>query len=239
MEQAVKKEILNTFDRSRISSLLYFGTRAFNINTTDCSDYDLLLILDTYQDGDALKVKEIADKPIFKNIDLGLNRAYKEDIEKRGKDNFQLRSLSTTFYKYLEDAQILIGSNIFKENPIHLSQEEISRLFDLKIQEYYGRCDKLYTKKYSDKKIFQQEAKYVRDILKYFLIMEGISSINDFTKLDFQLVRDLIVKNNLFDKDTIKSFSLLKKDFEANDDLKELEQLRRNIYCKYLSIREL
>ena len=80
--------------------------------------------------------------------------------------NFQLRSLSLTFYKYLESARLLIGKNIFKRSPARLLRRNIAKDEDFKIQEYYGRCDKQYFQGGSDK--------FSISLLKYKRILNGL-----------------------------------------------------------------
>ena len=121
------------------------------------SDYDFMLVLDKYVSTDIEKLRKIVRSKEFLDEDLNLNFLYLTDIKFRGKANFQIRSLSLPFYIYLAGAKLLEGRNIFNEDPIRLRKDSLAKMEGFKIQEYYGRCDKLYFQKITDDEAFAKQ----------------------------------------------------------------------------------
>lgn len=236
IEERLSWEISKTFSAKRIVSLLYFGTRAFDLNTSENSDYDFMLILDKYVAIDNPNLRRILKRKPFKSLDMNLNLLYLSDIKTRGKMNFQLRSLSLTFYEYLESAELLLGKNIFKSSLIKLSRRDIVKNQDLKIQEYYGRCDKLYFQGGSDNALYSHLLKYTKDIVWLLLIREGIIKISELTTRPYEEMLKLAVANRLM---TLRSATdlrkLLRQKFSKRN-LLGLEKIRRILYEKYLAL---
>ncbi|MEK7169027.1 MAG: hypothetical protein AAB778_03380 [Patescibacteria group bacterium] len=220
--------ITSTFEARRIISLLYFGSNAFKVNNHKFSDYDFLLLLDKYKKSDLLKLRKILTRNMYKKVDINLNLIYLADLVKRGPRNFQIRSLRPDFYKYLENSIVLIGKNYFKENPIYFSKREMSEYIDFKIQEYYGRCDKLLLQGKSTCELKRKIKKYTKEMLRMLLIREcklSISEIN--TKTYKQLY--LIAINSKY---ITRSTALLIKSRRIGD----IEKAMRALYVKYLEL---
>jgi hypothetical protein len=235
VEQKFTKLILKTFGSKRIISFLYFGTRAF-VGACNESDYDFMLILDKYNSSDIFTLRKICQSSQFKSLDLNVNFLYLSDIKVKRKENFQLRSLRLDFYKYLENAIVLIGKNIFSKVPVKLSRNKIRDLMDFKIQEHYGRCDKLFTQNLGDKSLYENIRKYVKGIIRFILIKENIMTFGDITKYTFEEIFDLAAKNKIFPTPTVAKFSVLLKDYSGRKSLENLDNLRRLVYEKYLNL---
>lgn len=229
-------KISRIFSQKRIISFLYFGTRAFDLNTNENSDHDFILVLDKYAPEDTMKLRGIIKKRPFVDSDINLNLLYLSDLYARGRTNFQIRSLSLTFYKYLENAKPLIGKNIFEKSRIKLSQKNITRLEDFKIQEYYGRCDKLYFSKISDRDFYLHLRKYTKDIVWLLLIRQGVIEIVDLTKIPYTKMLELAISNNLISKSSSEDLRILLKNDYRRSNLRKLEKVRRLLYIKYLSL---
>lgn len=234
MEQKFKKLVLEAFGK-RVVSLLYFGTRAF-VGAICDSDYDLMLILNKHNPSDIFKLRKICQGKQFKGLDLNVNFIYLSDIKARGYKNFQLRSLRTDFYNYLESAIVLIGRNIFKQNPTKTSRRILVDLMDFKIQEHYGRCDKMLLQNITEKTLCKNIRKYVKGIIRFILIRENIMTIKDITKYSFKDVFDLAVGNKIFEPTIATKFTFLLKDSSSRKDLEVLESIRRSVYKTYLSL---
>lgn len=234
VEVAFKNTILSFFDPKRIVSLLYFGTRAFDINIHEDSDYDFFLILDKYDSEDLQKLREIVDKERLKSLNLNINFLYFSDIQARGKENFQIHSVLDSLYEYLFVAKVLIGKNIFKEDPFYLSKEKSFKEFSFKIQEHHGRCDGLYFLGLSDNETYIKLAKYIRNMVKFFLIMREKITIQDMAKLSYEKMFEIAGKNNIFPESIIKKLPILSVSYSGDKDLQKIERLRRLIYEEYL-----
>lgn len=236
LEEKLTQEILNVFQKKRIISFLYFGTRAFGLNINEDSDYDFMLVLDKYVPDDAAKLRKVIQKKIFAGLDMNLNLLYLSDFKVRGKMNFQIRSLSLPFYKYLEESELLFGVNIFKNNPIKLTRNAMRKMEDYKIQEYYGRCDKLYFSKISDRNLYKHLRKYTKDILWLLLIREGKMAVEGLTKIPFEEMVKLAQYNNLVSSLMGKELlCILNKDFSIVN-LQTTEKIRRFLYQKFLKL---
>ncbi len=224
----IKEKITKAFGEKRIISLLFFGTRAFEININKFSDYDLVLMLDDYKNRDLFKLKMILDSPPLKEKDINLSLVYKSDVEVRGINNFQLRTLKLDIYKYLSGARVLIGNNYFKENPVTMTSVDLKEYANFKIQEFYGRCDKLYMECIPLLELTNKIKKYTREMLRSILISEG--------KLSFLGIKNIKYKNMY--KMAISEKYINSKDANnlTSDNLNLIEVTRRNIYLKYLDL---
>lgn len=235
MEQKFKRLVLKTFGLKRVISLLYFGTRAF-VGANCDSDYDFMLILDKYNPSDIFKLRKICQSNQFKNLDLNVNFLYLSDIKVRGRKNFQLRSLRTDFYKYLEGAIVLYGNNIFKSHSLKMSRRKVIDLMDFKIQEHHGRCDKLFLQNLKDEALYKNIRKYVKGIIRFILIRENIMTIKDITKYTFKDVFDLAARSKIFKLSTVAKFTTLLKEDSSKRKLKALDSVRRSVYETYLGL---
>jgi len=236
-EQIVAKfqnAVLGIFKHPRIVSLMYFGTRAFNINN-DESDYDLMLILDKYNASDSWRIRSLVNQDEFKSLDLNLNFLYFDDISIRGSKNFQLRSVSSSLYEYLACARTLVGENIFIKDPLVLSSNEIVDAFKFKIQEYYGRCDKLFVQKMSERDLYLKLTKYIRDITRFFFIMKGGMTIKDMANYSCNDIFDMAITKKIFSPTLLKKLPVLLKPYSGKDSILEVEKIRRLVYEEYLS----
>lgn len=236
IDNKVKNVILKLFNKKRIISLLFFGTNAFKNNTNSDSDYDFILVLDRYNSNDMIKLRRGIISTKLNKLKLDINFIYLKDLNTRGKNNFQLRSLLPDFYQYLENAQILYGKNIFKINPVKLENTKIKKMIDFKIQEHYGRCDKIFTKGYSNEETYKSVAKYTRDMIRYILIRNNFIKIEDMTKLTFIDYLSIVKKYKLFSISEIKHLSLLKNQYSKEKDLYLVDIIRRRVYDKYLQL---
>lgn len=236
IEQLFRKQVINTFSTKRVVSLLYFGSRAFNINICVDSDYDFMLILDKYHYSDILKLRDISQSSAFESLDLNINIMYLRDIEARGKSNFQIRSVQSSLYKYLENAKVLMGKNIFKENPLKLSSKKVRDLMAFKIQEYYGRCDKITLQNRPSAKLYSHLQKYTREILRMVLIQEHIMSIDDIIDTPYTKVFELIILKKYLPQTLKKDLPLLLKDKINEFDIKKINKIRRMAYDRYLKL---
>lgn len=235
MEQKFKRLVLKTFGSKRIVSLLYFGTRAF-VGANCDSDYDLMLILDKYNPSDIFKLRKICQNNQFKNLDLNINFLYLSDIKDRGLENFQLRSLRSDFYKYLENAIVLIGNNIFKNNSLKMGRRKLVDLMDFKIQEHYGRCDKMFLQNLKDDTLSKNIRKYVKGIIRFILIRENVMTMEDITKYTFKDIFDLAADSKIFTPSTAAKFETLLKESSDRKNLVVLDSIRRSVYETYLSL---
>lgn len=231
----IKDSFLNKFNNSRIVSLLFFGTRAFNINR-DNSDYDFIIILDKYDKSDLSKIRSLCDINELKSIDLNLNLIYHEDIKTRKKENFQIRSLALGFYEYLSVAKVIYGKNIFYDDPLTLSPQDITNEYKFKLQEYYGRCDKLFVQKKSDKNLYDHLAKYTLDIIRFFIILKGIIKIKDMAKYSFEDILEVATNNKVFNQNLLNRLPSLLKPYVDKECILEIENIRRLVYEDYLSL---
>ena len=234
IEDKFSREVTKAFSAKRIVSLLYFGTRAFDLNTHQSSDYDFMLILDKYAPTDLAKLRKITQKKPFANLDINLNFLYLVDFKARGKSNFQIRSLSLPFYEYLESANLLVGKNIFRKDPIQLSRDTITKMEDFKIQEYYGRCDKLYFQRISDRKLYFQLAKYTKDLIWLLLIRQNVIKTKDLTKISYEKILRLAKANRIITRELRVELQKLLKSRYNIANLYKLEKIRRSLYAKYL-----
>ena len=235
MEQRFKGLILKTFGLKRVTSLLYFGTRAF-VGANCDSDYDFMLILDKYNFSDIFKLRKVCQSTQFKGLDLNVNFLYLSDTKARGLENFQLRSLRTDFYEYLENAIVLIGKNIFEKSPIKMNRRELIDLMDFKIQEHYGRCDKLFLQNLKDKTLYTDVRKYVKGIVRFILIRENVMTIKDIIKYSFKDVFDLAAHSKIFTPSTAAKFAVLLSNYSGKKSLGVLDSIRRSVYESYLSL---
>lgn len=61
VEENLKKQINKTFGK-RALCLIFYGSRAFNINVHKDSDYDFVLVLDKYKQSDLKLLNQILKK---------------------------------------------------------------------------------------------------------------------------------------------------------------------------------
>jgi len=187
--------------------LLYFGTRAF-VGANCDSDYDFMLILDKYNPTDIFKLRKVCQSTQFKDLDLNVNFLYLSDIKARGFRNFQLRSLRIDFYKYL----------------------------DFKIQEHYGRCDKMFLQNLKDEILYKNIKKYIKGIIRFILIREDVMTFSDITKYSFNDIFDLAADSKIFTPSTSAKFTSLSKDYSGKKSLEVLDSVRRSVYETYLNL---
>jgi len=235
VEKKFKRLVLKTFGLKRITSLLYFGTRAF-VGANCDSDYDFMLILDKYNPTDIFKLRKVCQSTQFKDLDLNVNFLYLSDIKARGFRNFQLRSLRIDFYKYLENAIVLVGRNIFKKNSLKMSRRKLIDLMDFKIQEHYGRCDKMFLQNLKDEILYKNIKKYIKGIIRFILIREDVMTFSDITKYSFNDIFDLAADSKIFTPSTSAKFTSLSKDYSGKKSLEVLDSVRRSVYEAYLNL---
>ncbi len=234
-EEKLTRKVSKMFPKKRIVSLLYFGTRAFDLNINEDSDYDFMLVLDKYAPKDTQELRRIVQNREFVGLDINLNLLYLSDIKARGKTNFQIRSLSLPFYEYLEKSKVLLGKNIFKKNPVKLTRHARRKMEDFKIQEYYGHCDKLYFSKISDHDLYRHLRKYTKDILWLLLVREEKIKLSDLTEFPFEKIVKLAKSSSLISDPIGKELLiLLNKDF-SKVNLQGIEKIRRLLYQKFLN----
>jgi len=236
IKDQIVSNIQRFFNEKRIISLLFFGTRAFNVNINPNSDYDFMLILDKYNASDIFQLRKITTKKTNLLAGVTINFLYLTDILKRGKINFQQRSVLADFYVYLRDAKILLGKNIFKDDPLFLEEQQLKKILDFKIQECYGRCDKILLQNSSDESVYPQIQKYTREMIRGLLIRQKYIEISDIPNLRYSEMFQVITKKKLFFKKTADNFRLL-LDYEYSPiKFKKVDHIRRLIYEKYLKI---
>ena len=228
IEDFLAKRIKITFTEKGIISFLYFGSNAFDINNHKFSDYDFLLLLDKYSNSDLPDLRKILSLKIFKNLDINLNIVYKSDLEKRGFHNFQLRSLRPDFYKYLECAIPLIGNNYFEENVLQISKSKLVEYADFKIQEYYGRCDKLFLSEKTTDGLKRKIRKYTNEMLRMLLVRESLISLKEIQSKTYDELYKLAIDSKYIDKNT---HQLIK-----SNNLSNIEKARRTIYMVHLRL---
>lgn len=236
IEERFSREISKTFSTKRIVSLLFLGTRAFGLNTNDDSDYDFMLVLDKYDSADTTRIRKIIRKKAFVRVRFDLNFLYLSDIKARGLSNFQIRALSLQFYKYLAYAKLLIGRNIFSDNPIKLTKLTTKRVNGNRIQEFYGRCDMLYFQCQSDEKLYLQLKKYTKDILWFTLCGLGIIQLRDLTLIPYEKILLLAKNGEILSPASYGKFLRLLGSKYNPSNLKTIEHIRREIYSKYLQL---
>jgi hypothetical protein len=222
------------FGFNRIISFLYFGSRAFEINVVNNSDYDFFLILDKYLKSDILKIRDILMDKQFCDLDINLNIGYFNDIQYRGINNFQIRSLFKDFYVYLQDAKVLIGNNIFRENPLQITEDQISKITSFKIQEFNGRCDKLFTQKLTDHELISRLQHNTKAMFRYLLLNFGAVKIRDINKLNYTQLFCIAIRNKILTEDLKPLCKILLDDNFSICKLKKIEKVRRIIYERYL-----
>lgn len=224
----IEQKIRFAFGEKRIVSLLFFGTRAFKINVSKYSDYDLVLLLDDWRPGDSNTLRAIINTPFLWKTDINLSLLYQSDIETRGINNFQLRTLKLDIYKYLSLARVIIGNNYFKRHPVTISTVNLKEYANFKIQEFYGRCDKLYMENISTPELTNTIKKYSREMLRSIMISEGKLSFAKIKNLEYQKMYKAAVANKYISNNDAKNLE--------SDNLNKIEATRRNIYLKYLDL---
>lgn len=234
IDQKLAKRLLRIFEQKRIVTFMYFGTRAFDINVNKNSDYDFILVLDRFILTDSMKIRSILQQKPFLGLEINLSYIYLHDIKIRGFDNFQIRSVLKDLCIYLVGAKVLLGKNIFLENPIHVSGKKIQQIMSFKIQEFYGRCDKLFTQNLPNNKLCALLRHNIKTMTRYYLIMLGFVKIKDIDKVSYGRIFEIAKANKLFSYQFYNLSSKLLKYQSDKRAIQNLEFLRRIVYEKYL-----
>lgn len=235
VEEELKQQIAKEF-KKRVITLLFYGSRAFNLNVHENSDYDFTLVLNKYEFEDTLKLNRIIKSKSLNTFNIEINLAYKKDIDTRGKEKFQMRTSLTTYYNYLENIPPLLGENIFAKNPLKISTEEAQECWYFKIQEYYGRCDKILVNQELNKSSLETVCKYTKEMVRASLLSQDIIGIGDITRLSYKDIFEIAIKEKCLQKNSLKSiYNILRNDYSYQD----VEFIRRAIYKKYLNLFKL
>lgn len=235
VEEELKKQISKEFS-SRVITLLFYGSRAFSLNTHQTSDYDFILVIDRYQSTDTSRLNYILNSDFFKNLPIEINLVYKEDMDIRGKENFQMRTSLATYYQYLETITPILGDNIFARNHLKLTLKERKKMHYFKIQEYYGRIDKILIENELTKQSMELAAKYCKDMARYFVLSQGYLNEPDIQHLTFAEIIKLAITKHLLPSSIFLFFqNILNEEYNYYD----IESARRIIYDSYLKLFEI
>ncbi len=235
VEEELKKQIQNEFQK-RVVTLLFYGSQAFNLNVHKNSDYDFVVVLDKYQSEDTLKLNSIIKSKSLNKFNIEINLIYKKDIDSRGKENFQMRTSFATYYNYLENIPPLLGENMFAKNPLKISKEATQQCWYFKIQEYYGRCDKILVNQELNKCNLETVCKYTKEMVRYLLLSQSIIDVKDITKLSYESIFEITLKKKFLQESSLKSATNILKN---NYTYKDIEYIRRAVYGKYLNLFKL
>ena len=107
---------------------------------------------------------------------------------------------------------------------------------DFKIQEYYGRCDKLFLQNATEEAVYKQVRKYVKDMIRFILVREGILTLEDITKYTFEDIFKFADEKRMFPKAVTTQFFGLLKNYVNKNSLENIEFVRRSVYQKYLRL---
>lgn len=235
VEGELKEQIAKKFNK-RVITLLFYDSRAFNLNVHENSEYDFILVLDRYRSEDTFKLNNIVRSKFLKNFKIEINLVYKKDMDTRGKENFQMRTSLSTYYNYLENISPLLGENIFAKDPLKISNEDVRNCWYFKIQEYYGRCDKILVNQELNRSNLETVCKYTKEMVRMLLLSQSIINVQDITKSNYDYLFQLAIKKNFLQKNLLESITNILKNRYTYIDV---ENIRRSIYEKYLKLLNL
>lgn len=134
--EKIKKYVLDNFDFSRISSLILYGS-ALNQEGLLPSDYDFLLLLDSYIPTDYQCLKGLKD-----DLDIELFIDYKDQILRKGISNYQRGRHGCYFFVLLSQAECLLGENFYQTKSHLIPIKLIKRDLLFRLEEYFYRIQK-------------------------------------------------------------------------------------------------
>lgn len=144
-----------------------------------------------------------------------------------------MRSVLKTYYKYLEGIQPLLGNNIFKLDPVYMTLDQKKECYYFKLQEYYGRIDKLYLTQGINSHSLEIAAKYTKDMLRHLVLSQNYLKEDCYTNLLILDVFSVAVQNNLLSESLFQRIKNISKGIYRYN---EIESVKRTIYNTYLKL---
>lgn len=193
-----KDFILNNFDQKRIECLILYGS-ALNCNDIVPNDIDLLLLLDTYNNDDLKKLIKISSE-----ISIQLFIDYKDQILRKGLNNYQRGRHGTYFFIVLAFGRCILGKNFYLNNVDKLENRIVKRDLLFRIEEYFYRIQKHFINKTSQDIFFIKKyfSRIVFDLLFFYDIIShtNIHEVHYLNIFDIYLNRSKIFSRSLTKK---------------------------------------
>lgn len=195
LSQEIVKILISRFGTSRLISVILYGSAISRSNIAP-HDLDVLILLDTYSTEDILILREIVlSYPVELFID------YKDQIERKGIENYQRGRHGTYFFVSMAYAKILYGINYYAlhvgDIPFTLIQKDL--LF--RIEEYFYRIQKLLSQKENvDMTILE---KYVSRICTDLLLYKKELDFSNLHLYHYkEIALKIFVKSSLVNSET-------------------------------------
>ena len=231
MDEQFTSELSKHFG-SRIQSLLFYGSNAFNgRDVSELSDYDFCLVLDTRDHRDLEQIAQITEH--FKGIDLSIH--YVDELEDFGWNRFQHGGHGAFFLLHLASAKTLLGSNIFARKISVPDDEEIQESLRRQVVEYFWRLDHWVLEGHDVEFLKRQFKKYLVRIAQDLLVMKNDISFGEINTLDsYDFVLNHIIDKPFLSAETRMAF----KDMvlQNKSSTSHMLQLKEHLYDDFRSI---
>lgn len=194
------------FKKQRIICLILYGS-ALNESKIEPKDYDLLLLLDRYSKTDYQMLKIVKN-----NFPVELFIDYKDQILRKGLENYQRGRHGSYFVGCLAYGKCLLGNNFYLSNLDKISRNIMQRDLLFRIEEYFYRIQQHYVNDgLNDNDSLRMVKKYISRICMDLLLYSGELTFVDIHKFHYSQIMTLVLKSVLFsrnDKDLLRKLLL-------------------------------
>lgn len=183
----VRDSILSQFEHGRIQCLIAYGSSLVD-GAVSPNDFDFLLLLDKYDPTDVAVLKDFSS--IFPT-ELFID--YKDQILRKGLNNYQRGRHGVYFFATLAYAECVVGNNFYQENLFLISPSQIKRDLLFRIEEYFYRIQKHYLNSRSE---FDQRyiKKYIARIVFDICLFKEEIPLEDFHKMHYlDILREYVL----------------------------------------------
>lgn len=216
--------IIDVFGMSRIECVILYGS-SITDDSLPPEDYDLLLLLDTYNTDDVAVLRKLKDKiPVELFID------YKDHILRKGFNNYQRGRHGSYFFACLAYGECIIGDNFYKHYLSHIDRLCIKKDLLFRIEEYFYRIQKHYLNA-TNVRAYDQIRKYILRIVFDILLYSEVIELRDFHKVHYLNIYEMYVSKSLIFNDQLKQ---LLGNFLRKEDMTLVPLIIKELYELYL-----
>jgi predicted nucleotidyltransferase len=195
ISQEVVEVLISRFGKNRLITIVLYGSAIAKSNIVP-NDLDILVLLNTYSTEDVLILRDIVN-----NYPVELFIDYKDQIERKGLENYQRGRHGTYFFVSMAYAKVLYGKNYYTSHVGDIPFTIIQKDLLFRIEEYFYRIQKLISQKENIDLLMIEKyiSRICTDLLLYTKELE-------FSKLHSyhykEIVQEIFIKSNLVNNET-------------------------------------
>jgi hypothetical protein len=223
MSSRLRNFVLNNFVESRIECLILYGS-SLNEGNNLVKDFDFILLLDSYKVTDF----DILEK--FKcEIPNELFIDYKDQIIRKGINNYQRGRHGLYFFIALAYGKCLIGKNYYLDHLNEIDNKKVKKDLLFRVEEYFYRIQKHYL---NDKSLdIEYIKKYISRIIFDILLYKQIINFKDFHKVHYLDILTKYIHNGIFPIDLAEQIVELVN----NNNIRTVPKIVGGLYNVYIN----